>query len=176
MMIFSAIAIASFILVAGAFLFGHDHDVGADHDLGHDADAGGDDATVSIFSTKVIGSVLMGFGAAGAIARFYGLSYMVSSLLGVVAGVLLAAVMYGVLSVFYKQQASSLVPSSSAVGRSGTVTVTIGEGAMGEIGLTLNGTYSTYSASAKDGQAIAKGQVVRVVKNLGSHLIVEKEA
>jgi membrane-bound ClpP family serine protease len=177
MLIFIAIAVASFILVAGSFLFGHDHDVGGDHvDLGHDADAGGDEPTISIFSLKVIGTLLMGFGAAGAIAKHYGSDVLPASLIGLLCGLVLGGLMYAVLGVFYKQQASSLVETSSAVGCTGTVTVSIGPGALGEVGLNLSGQYSTYLASSHDGAPIPKGQAVRVIRTIGSQLVVQKTA
>ncbi|MCX6904336.1 MAG: hypothetical protein NTW03_12835 [Verrucomicrobia bacterium] len=170
-----AIAFAAFIIVAGSFLFGHDHDLGADHgDMGHDGDSAGGEAAISIFSTKVMATLFMGFGAAGAIARHYGLEVLPASMVGVLFGGVLGGLMYGVLSIFYKQQASSLVPTSSTVGCTGTVTVSIGAGALGEVGLNIQDQYTTYLASAKDGEPIAKGQNVRVVNTVGSQLVVEK--
>lgn len=173
MLIFTAIALAAFILVAGSFLFGHDHDMG--HDAGHDGDAGGDEPTVSIFSTKVLATLLMGFGAAGAIAKHYKMDYLPASLIGLAFGILLGGVMYGILSVFTKQQASSLVATSSAIGCSGTVTVSIGANSLGEVGLDVQGLYATYLARSKDGSPIVKGLTVRVVKTVGSQLVVEQE-
>jgi membrane-bound ClpP family serine protease len=175
MLIFTAIAISAFILVAGSFLFGHDHDTGDDHDAGHDGDSAGDEATISIFSTKVLATLLMGFGAAGAIARYYKVGLVPASFIGVGFGVFLGGLMYGILSVFYKQQASSLVPTSSAVGCSGTVTVSIGANSLGEVSLDLQGQYATYLARSKDGSPISKGLTVRVVKTVGSQLVVEQE-
>ena len=182
MSIFLAIAIASFLLVTGSFLFGHDHDMDHDHDHDHghgegghalESDAG--EPTISFFSVKVLATLLMGFGAAGAIARHYQANYLVSSLIGLVCGLLLGGLMYAVLGVFYRQQASSLVATSTAIGRTATVTVSISEGGTGEVGLNLNDQYVNYSASAKDGQPIARGQTVRVVKTVGSHVVVEKD-
>jgi membrane protein implicated in regulation of membrane protease activity len=83
--------------------------------------------------------------------------------------------MYMVLSLFYRQQASSLVSTSSAVGSTGTVTVSISEGGQGEVGVQIEGQYCTFLASSADGHPIAKGQPVRVIKTLGSQLVVEKE-
>jgi membrane protein implicated in regulation of membrane protease activity len=175
MLIFMSIALAAFILVAGSFLFGSDHDVDHDHgDMGHDAEGGLGEPTISIFSTKVIATLFMGFGAAGAIARTYQLSYLASSMIGLLCGAVLGGLMYLVLAIFYRQQASSLVPTSSAVGCTGTVTVSIGENAMGEVGVHVQGQYATYLASSTDGSPIAKGQAVRVVRTLGSQLVVEK--
>jgi membrane-bound ClpP family serine protease len=174
MLVFIAIAIGAFLLIAGSFLLGGDHD--SDHDAG---DAGHEisaehDATISIFSTKILATFLMGFGAAGALGMHYGANHLTASLIGLVCGAFLAALMYLVLGLFYRQQASSLVSASSATGNSGTVTVTIGEGSVGEVSLCVEGQYNTYSAVALDGQSIAKGQVVRVVRTMGSQLVVEK--
>lgn len=176
MIIFISIALAAFIIVAGSFLFGHDTDTGTDaEDVGHDTDGGGAEPTISVFSTKVIGTLLMGFGAAGAIAMYYGASHVTASLIGVLCGLVLGGIMYLVLEVFYGQQSTSLVSTSAAVGCTGSVTVPIGDGETGEVGLYLGGQYRTFSATSLDGKAVPKGQTVTIVKNLGSHLIVEKE-
>jgi membrane-bound ClpP family serine protease len=176
MMVFISIALAAFIIVAGSFLFGHDGDVGHDgDDMSHDTDGGGSEPTISVFSTKVIATLLMGFGAAGAIATHYGASYVIASLIGVLCGVVLGGLMYFILELFYNQQSSSLVATSAAVGCTGAVTVSIGEGAPGEVGLFLEGQYRTFSATSNDGRPIAKGQSIMVVRNVGSHLVVEPE-
>ena len=176
MMIFVSIAIAAFIIVAGSFIFGHDHDAGHDHGgEGHDAAGGDSEPTISVFSAKVIATLLMGFGAAGAIARHYELGYLPASLIGLFCGLGLAGVMYMVLALFYNQQASSLVATSSAVGSSGRVTVSISESGQGEVGLQMDGQYCTFLASSEDGHPIAKGQPVKVTKTLGSQVVVVKE-
>jgi membrane protein implicated in regulation of membrane protease activity len=173
MMMFTAIAVAAFILVAGSFLFGHDHDAA---DGGHEGDSAGDEGTISIFSMKVVATMLMGFGAAGAIARSYHMDYLAASLIGVLSGVMLGALMYGILSLFVRQQASSLIATSAAVGCTGTVTVSIGANSCGEVGLEVEGQYSSYLACSQDGRALPKGQLVRVVKTLGSQLVVAPES
>ena len=175
MLIFISIALAAFLVVAGSFLFGHD-DAGADHgDVGHDVDAGDSEPTISVFSMKVMATMLMGFGAAGAIATNYGADYVVASLIGLLSGCVLAGLMYLVLLLFFKQQASSLIPTEAAVGCRGAVTVSIGDGTPGEIGLSVEGQYRTFLATSQDGKAIPKGQTVRVVKMLGGQLVVERE-
>ena len=60
------------------------------------------------------------------------------------------------------------------MGCTGTVTVSIGENAMGEVGVFMQGQYGTYLASSKDGSPIPKGQAVQVVRTIGSQLVVEK--
>ncbi len=166
MLIFVSIAIASFIVMAGAFIF---H---SDHDLDHDSDSG--DHTISIFSVKVVATMTMGFGAAGAIAYRYNAGYLLSSLIGVGFGVFLAAAVYFALSLIVKQQADSLIPTSALEGCCGTVTVEIEAGGLGEVSVSSNGQYSTFVAKGRGGTQVAKGKTVKVVQTIGSQLIVEE--
>jgi membrane-bound ClpP family serine protease len=176
-LIFLAIAIGSFILIAGSFLFGHDHDTdhgdvghGVDgHDVGHDMEP-----TISFFSLKVIATLTMGFGAAGAIARQYGADYLVASLIGLGVGIVLSLLMYFLLDIIYKQQASSLVQTSSAIGQTGIVQTGIAPGEFGEVSLNLAGQYMTYLAKSAAGKNIPKGRTVKVVGAVGSELLVEE--
>jgi len=177
MLIFIAIALAGFILVAGGFLFGgeHDHDFGHDvgHDFGHDVHPESE-GTISIFSTKVLGTFVMGFGAAGSIAHYYKMSYPQSSLVGVGSGIVLGAVMYIILLVFVREQASSVIPSDAVVGQTGVVTTGIDANAVGEVGVSVAGEYRNYSARATGAQSIQKGRSVRVVRMTAGVLLVEE--
>src|SRR5437867_1740950 len=178
MLIFIALAVGSFVLIAGSFLFGHDHD--ADHhvDIAHaaggsDVDHDGEPA-ISFFSMKVLATLTMGFGAAGAIAHTYGSDYLISSLWGLGTGIVLSLGMYLMLKVIYKQQSSSLVQTSSAIGQIGTVTIPIDSNALGEVSLDISGRYMTYLAKSSSRNAIAKGRSVKVVDVVGSELVVEE--
>ena len=159
MVIFVAIALAAFIVVAGAFLFGHDHDLGGgfDHDFSHEC---GPDihGIVGIFSTKVIFTFIMGFGAAGAIASYYGTGYPIASLIGVAAGIVLATIMYGIILLFTEQQSNSVIAADALLGCTGTVTVPIDKDAIGEIGVSVGGEYRTYAARLQGSSALPKGQ------------------
>jgi membrane protein implicated in regulation of membrane protease activity len=175
LMIFVGIALGGFILVAGGFLFGHDHDLSHDvgHDFGHDVHPESE-GTISIFSTKVLGTFVMGFGAAGAIAMHYEASAMNASLVGVGTGAVLAALMYVILLMFVKEQASSVIPAESVLGCIGVVTTSIDKDAVGEVGVSAEGQYRNYSARATGSQGIEKGHRVRVVRMAGGDLIVEE--
>jgi membrane-bound ClpP family serine protease len=172
MLIFVAIAVGAFIIVAGAFLFGHDVDHDVSHDFGHDADSGG--GTVSIFSMKVMGTMLMGFGAAGAIARLYGFGYLTSSIIGVAFGVVLAAMMFGLSELIGRQQASSVSSAKNFIGSVGQVTVSIDADGVGEVGVSRGGQYVNYPARSRNGKAIPKGRQVKVVGATGANLTVEE--
>jgi len=175
MIVFVAIAIAAFMIVAGGFLFGHDHDF--DHDIDHDVghEAGVDThGIIGIFSMRVIATFIMGFGAAGAIALHYGAGYPVASLIGVAAGMVLGALMYGIMLLFIEQQASSVTPTDSLLGCTGTVTVPIDKDSMGEVGVSVGGEYHTFTARAHDCSPLGKGLAVRIVAVAGSILTVDK--
>ena len=178
MVIFVAIAIAAFIIMAGGFLLGHDHDFdhSFDHDLGDASHEAGVDShgVIGIFSMRVIATFVMGFGAAGAICLHYGMGYPLASVLGVAAGMVLAALMYGMMLLFIEQQASSVTPTDSLVGAAATVTVPIDKDSMGEVGVSVGGEYHTFSARAHDGAALGKGSAVRIVAASGSIVTVDK--
>lgn len=175
MLTFVGIALAGFILVAGGFLLGHDHDLGHDvgGDVSHDIHPESE-GTISIFSTKVLGTFVMGFGAAGAIGQVYKLDYTQSSLVGLGSGVVLGAIMYVILLLFVREQSSSLIASETVIGCIGVVTTSIDSNAVGEVGVSAEGEYRNYSARATGAQRIEKGRRVRVVRMSGGVLFVEE--
>ena len=172
MIVFLAIMGAAIILALGGSLFGHDHDVGHDHDL---HDSGGDhEGTISIFSTKVISVFIMGFGGGGAIAEFYHLGWVSSSLVGLVVGIVMGGVMYAVLSYLFGHQANSLVFANELVGRQGVVTIPIEPGAVGEVNVSCGDRIMTYLArTSTAGETLPKGCVIEVVSSAGNQLLVK---
>lgn len=175
MFVFLSIALVGLLWLLMSLLFGHDHEIEheIDHDTEHgDHDAGGEAPTVSLFSSKVIATLIMGFGVVGGIASYQGESWVSASLWGLGSGFILALLMYGFMCLLYGQQASSIIPTAGAVGKQGEVTVTIGESATGEVGLTVNNSYVTYTARSADGKGILRGQIVVVNEVVGSTLIV----
>lgn len=165
-LIYLGIALGSFIAVAGTFLFGDHHEVAGGHDVA--------DHELSFFSPKIIFSFTLGFGAAGTIASAYGLRTLWCIASGLFIGVLLAILAYGMMALFYKQQATSIIPTSMAVGRIAHVTTAIPENGAGEVGLDV-GEYRTYLARSKEGNGIAKGTRVKVIENQAGELIVAPE-
>jgi membrane protein implicated in regulation of membrane protease activity len=154
-------------------IFGGDHDVHVESDVGGhlDVDHGGGP---SIFSTRIIGSFLTAFGVGGVVARYYGLSHPISSGIGMVAGVILAGVVYQFARLLYSQQASSEVKMSSLVGQAAEVTVRIPEGGVGQITMTVAGERSTHIARSADGSALSMGTPVTVKALSGESVLVER--
>lgn len=175
MITFVALVFLGFVILAGGAIFGHDHDHDAhfDHDHDHDhGDGHSGDPAVSIFSLKVIGSFIMSFGVGGAIASWNEWGWISSSLVGLASGGALAALMYGILRLLYKQQSDSLVSTTEAIGKTGVVTVEIGENTVGTVDVMVAGQYRNYLARTSRGE-ILKGREVRVVRTNGSELVVE---
>jgi membrane protein implicated in regulation of membrane protease activity len=169
-LVFLAIAVASFLGVGGSFLFGgHDHDAGGG---GHEI--AGADHSVPFLSPQIIFSFTLGFGASAAIASAYGAKLHWSILIGFAFGFLMAGAVYALYAVIYKQQATSLVETSNAIGKVANVLTAIPADGSGEIGLQVAGEYRTYLARSRQGE-IAKGSRVKVIENLGGQLVVEAE-
>ncbi len=176
MLIFFALMAAGLIILIGGALFGHDHDGGLDHDhdSGHDA-GGGDEPTVSMFSPKVIGTFILGFGGGGFLARYAGVETVSSSFIGLATGLLMGLLMYLVLKVMYGQQATSLVSTGTLVGKTGTVVTAIDPGTIGQVVVRVGTEAPTYLARTSTGKSIAKGKTVRVVATSGSEVVVDEE-
>ena len=167
-LVFLAIALGSFLAIGASFFFG-----GGDH--GADAGDHGGDHGIGFLSPQVVFSFTLGFGSAGAIASSAGLSLLWSILIGIGCGVLMSGVAYALMAVIYKQQATSIVQTSSALGKVANVLVAIPSDGNGEVGLEVQGQYRTYLARSRKGE-IAKGARVKVVEHQGGELLVEPEA
>jgi membrane protein implicated in regulation of membrane protease activity len=169
MFVFAVIGMVGFFFLIVSALFGGD----ADHGLDHGADAG-HDAGPSWFSTRVIAMFLTGFGATGAIARSYELSYPLSALLGVVTGLVVGFAGFQLIHYFMRQQASSTVQEDEMVGLLGAVTVPIPSNGLGQVVLEVKGRRLFPSARATTDASIGEGAQVRVVRSSGSQVVVER--
>lgn len=151
-------------------VFGGDHelhvgDVSAEHDLGHGAGP-------SIFSARIMAAFLTAFGVGGLVARYYQLSHPAASGVGVVAGIVMAGIVYQFAKLLYGQQASSEVRMAALVGKSAEVTVGIPEGGVGQVTLTFRGEQTTHIARSADGHAINNGAAVVITALRGDSIIV----
>ncbi len=152
-----------FTAALGHVVGGHGHDVSHDNDTGHD--------TISIFSPKIIAIFMVGFGAAGVLATYYGTDVIVATLWGVFGGGGLGGLALVGLRLLYSQQASSEILISDALNLSGLVTVEIPTVGAGEVAVTVKGQYLTYGATSR-GVSIPRNSRVKVVAIEGNSLIV----
>ena len=123
MLVFLILACVGVVFLLISAFFGGDHDVSADHEFhfehGYEAAAGHEGGgSPSPFSTRVISLFVTAFGAVGAISRYYEASYFLSSLSGLVGGVLVGGIGYQIMRFFWKQQATSTVCSEDLINSS----------------------------------------------------------
>lgn len=175
MFIYAAIATFGFLLlivmlVAGDI--GGDHDLAADHGGFEHGDVGGP----SVFSIRIMAAFLTAFGVGGVLARYYGLSHPSASGIGVVAGAIMAGLVFQFAKILYSQQASSEVHMAGLVGMSAEVTVAIADGGVGQIMITAGGERSEHIARSADGRGVPRGAEVVITGLRGDSVIVARPA
>jgi membrane protein implicated in regulation of membrane protease activity len=173
MLIYAAIGIVGFLVLIGMLVVGDL--AGGDHDGGHapgfdhgDADSGGP----SLFSVRTMAAFLTAFGVGGIVGRYYGLSHPASSGLGVVAGIVMAGIVYQFAKLLFSQQASSEVRMASLVGRTAEVSVAIPAGGVGQVALTVGGERSEHIARSAADKALPRGAEVVVTALRGDSVVV----
>lgn len=174
MLIYAAIGAVGFLLllimlVAGD-VFG-DHEVAVDHDLGGDAlDAG--HGGPGVFSIRIMAAFLTAFGVGGVVGRYYDLSHPAASGLGVLAGIVMATLVYQFARLLHSQQASSELRMASLVGRTCEVSVGIPAGGVGQVTLSVGGERSEHLARVAGGDAMPRGAEVVITGLRGDGVIV----
>jgi membrane protein implicated in regulation of membrane protease activity len=171
MFIYIVIAGVGLVLLLVMLLVGEvfgDHDVS--HDVGGhiDSDVGGP----SVLSLRIMASFLTAFGVGGVVGRYYGLSHPVSSGIGLVAGVVLAGIVYQFAKLLYAQQASSEIRMTGLVGATAEVSVAIPANGVGQVVLSYAGERSEHIARAADGRALPRGVMVRITNVGGDSVTV----
>ncbi len=166
--IFLVLALIGAIFLIVSLFLGHD-DVSADAEV----EGGGP----GFFSFRTFAIFLTTFGAVGYVAINYfpaiKRSVMMSSLLGIMGGVIMSLIYVLAMRTIYSQQASSLVSDRDLIGVEGRVTVAIPENGMGEVSCTLGGQNTRRMARARSPQAIPEGAMVRVKEVHGDTVVVE---
>ena len=170
MLIYAAIAAFGLLFLLTMLVAG---DIFGDHDVSHDV--GGDHGGPSIFSVRIMASFLTAFGVGGVLARYYGLSHVAASGVGIVAGAAMSGLVLQFAKILYSQQASSELRMQTLVGASAEVSVAIPANGVGQVALNVGGERSEHVARAADGKAIARGAAV-VVTTLGADSVLVSPA
>ena len=128
-----------------------------------------------LLDSRVLAVFITAFGGFGLIGAQMNFGAVGSSLIGLLGGVVFAAV----VSVFGRflvgQQASSTVTDSDLIGRTAQVTVSIKPGTVGQITAKVGDERVERIARAKDGTEIAAGSLVKVESVIGDSVIVVPE-
>jgi membrane protein implicated in regulation of membrane protease activity len=175
MLIYAGIAAFGLIVLLSMLVFG---DIFGDHDVDHDGfdhGAGLDSGGPSILSVRVMAAFLTAFGVGGIVARYYSLSHPAASGVGVVAGIVMAGLVYQFARLLYSQQASSELRMGGLIGATAEVSVAIPAGGVGQISLSAGGEQTEHIARSADGRALSRGTTV-VIAALGGHAVVVKPA
>ncbi len=163
MLVFIIIAGVGLLLLVISALGGFFEDI----DAAPEVEGGGH----GFLSLRSIAVFLTVFGTVGAIARYYDLPAMLSSLWGILAGVAMSGIYVLAMNLVRSQEASSLIESKDLVGLSGRVTVAIPQDGLGEVSCTVKSQRTRRLARAQ--RAIPEGALVRIVEIQGDVVIVE---
>lgn len=163
-------------VLAGHFVGGHADHVGGS---GGHAEAGADSSDmpgISIFSPTIIASFITAFGGFGIIFTEIPETSKpaISAPLAIVAALVIAGIMYKAFSVLFRHtQGSSESHVAALVGVEANVITPIPANGVGEIAYVVGGSRYTAPARVDDGQAVAGGKSVKIIRVIGSQFYVE---
>ncbi len=164
MLIYFGIALLGLLLLIVTLVVGELDDL---LDFGADGDG------IGPFNGKVLAASLTAFGAAGMLATYYDRSPVTGALIAAATAVVIGALAWWLIGLFYKQQATTEFSVSWTRGRLAEVTTAIPEGGLGQV-LYRDATGSRQLlARGREGAGIPAGQLVRIVDVVGSTVIVE---
>jgi hypothetical protein len=170
--IFLAIAAVGFLFLIVSFvfgeLFGH-ADVGA-----HGGDVHGDAQGMSVLNPRILSVFITAFGGFGAIAVHLGYRIEISSLVGLVGGLIFGGIIYLFASFLYGQQASSGVGVGELIGRTAQISVAIPAGGLGQVRCALGETVVEKLARTADGAAIPANTSVTIESIVGETVLVRR--
>lgn len=132
------------------------------------------DISVSPLSPITVATFVTTFGGLGVLCtQFFNLDPRLS----LVVATLGALVSSGLMYLFYSQflirsQASSELHRGELIGMQGEVTVPIGESATGQVTYETKAGRMSSMARSLDGSAIPRGQFVKIVRVIGSQVLV----
>jgi hypothetical protein len=166
MLVFVSIFGVGFAILLLSMIFGHDGDA--------DADADGLDHGPSIFSTKMMALIMVGFGAGGfGFRATTDASMFAASMAGVGGSVFVGLIGYFILRTFHRSQASSTIVDQDIIGSSGTLLDGITDDGRGQVSCVLRGREITFMARSQDGQSIKRGTPVRIIAKTATVVTVE---
>lgn len=149
--------------------FGHDfsHDAGLHTSAEQDASASGP----SPLSMRSISIFVTVFGFAGFLAKHYGVSGGIATVIGIVAGLALAALTFQFIKLLYAQQGSSVISQAELVGQQAEVINAIPKDGLGEVTVRYRNQLKTFLARS-NGELIPRGAKVKIIEDLGSSIRV----
>jgi len=170
------LAFTFFSVLLGHFVGGHGDHVGGS---GGHAEAGADSSDmpgISIFSPTVVSAFITAFGGFGIIfSQIHATDTpVISAPLSLVSALVVAGVLYQVLSSLFRHtQGSSESHVAALVGTEANVVSPIPENGVGEIAYVVGGTRYTAPARVENGRAVSGGRSVVIRRVVGTQFYVE---
>lgn len=167
--------VGTVITIVLLFLGGHDFEVGHGVEVGHDfghADGGHMDEGPGPISLRTILAFMGGWGWGGLIGWDVFNWGVLSLPFGLVVGLAMAMIIFRFSRFLYRQEATSTVAASQLIGQEGVVITAIPEHSTGEVRVYAQGMPLKALARAEDNQAIASGERIIVVEELGGTFVV----
>lgn len=176
---------ALFIARMALFFFGGDiHADSSDAHAGgfhfdgsdaHSGDFGDTDVSFQFLSLQGLTAFFMMFGLVGMAIYAAGQGSLVSIAGGLIAGVFTVWVVSKVFIGFQSLQSDGTIRIENAIGREGSVYLTIPEGDIGKVNVTVQGRLTEFEAVSLNKKKIETGQRVKVINVIGrDRLVVEK--
>ena len=162
----------------GGFDLQHGGGLDLQHDGVADVNHDGDSAdSPSLFSPIVIASAITAFGAVGLIAmKGFGMSGLLSTIVALAfAGVIGAAIFFGIVKFMYGSQSNSVFSLEDVIGSEAEVLTPIPVMGLGEIAYVINGIRCTLPARTSEGESIKRGTTVIIRGIAGSEAIVQQK-
>lgn len=153
-------------------------DVSSDVSMEHDVTGGQDgDSGFNILTLQGLTVFFLMFGLVGlAMHRGSHLGEVISILGGLVAGVLMMAVLAKMVQMMMRLQSSGNANPDHAIGETGTVYLTIPADGTGQIQIGIDGRLLIYDAVAEDKGEVKTGDRVEVTRVLDGRLMVVRKS
>jgi membrane protein implicated in regulation of membrane protease activity len=165
MLLYFALGLAGLLLLVITFVLGEIDDL---FDFGS-----GDGDGVGPFNGKVLATGLVAFGATGMLTTYYNWGTLPSALGAAGAALGVGALAWWLLSILYRQQASSDLSVVSLQGSLVQVTTAIGDGEVGQVLYSGSIGSRQMLARTRAGSSLPIGATARIVEVYGSTVVVE---
>lgn len=152
---------------------GHGHSLQHGHGEGHAGHPHTGAENMSIWSFQMLFLFIGGFGIGGYFAALASLSMAVTLLSGTLGGLVLAAIGYFIINIFYRRQSNSAIYSEAYIGLTGIIITSINANSVGQVRCQIGDNRETFLAKSVDGSSIPVNSVVRIASIVGSMAVVE---
>lgn len=166
--LFVIIGAIGFVFLIASLVLGDLFEVFGGH-----ADIAANATDFGLFDSRVIAVFITAFGGFGAIGVQMGFAAAVSSLIGLLGGVVVGFVVSSFGRFLVGQQASTSVTDEALIGRTAQVTVAIKSGEVGQITCRVGDERVEKIARTSNDDEIKAGTLVRVASIAGDSVIVE---